>query len=168
MDVARCLRTIADAITLLNEPAMLWFDFSRQTSTGPLNLLLCCLATDTEICYSSCPLYCLLYCSQVSAGTLSDHFPLIIWQTGSGTQTNMNANEVIARHAAQLLATESNKAPPRIHPNDHVNMGQVKMAVRIATWYGRCREAGGGLHASVCLKAGMLAGPQPYQSHPFL
>ncbi|MFP5515884.1 MAG: class II fumarate hydratase [Alphaproteobacteria bacterium] len=54
---------------------------------------------------------------------LADHFPLVVWQTGSGTQTNMNANEVIANRAIeQLGGTMGSKAP--IHPNDHVNMGQ--------------------------------------------
>ncbi len=56
-------------------------------------------------------------------GTLSDQFPLAVWQTGSGTQTNMNANEVIAGYAnEQLNGTRGGKDP--IHPNDHVNMGQ--------------------------------------------
>ncbi|HET9793501.1 MAG TPA: class II fumarate hydratase [Thermoanaerobaculia bacterium] len=56
---------------------------------------------------------------EVIAGTLDDHFPLRIWQTGSGTQTNMNANEVIGNRA-----TELGKSAERIHPNDHVNMSQ--------------------------------------------
>lgn len=56
-------------------------------------------------------------------GTLADQFPLAVWQTGSGTQTNMNANEVIAGYAnEQLNGTRGGKDP--IHPNDHVNMGQ--------------------------------------------
>ena len=56
-------------------------------------------------------------------GDLDDHFPLHVWQTGSGTQTNMNVNEVIANRAIQLLGGEiGSKAP--VHPNDHVNMGQ--------------------------------------------
>ncbi|UAK24948.1 class II fumarate hydratase [Sphingomonas nostoxanthinifaciens] len=59
----------------------------------------------------------------VVAGTLDDHFPLVIWQTGSGTQSNMNVNEVIAGHANEALAgTRGGKAP--VHPNDDVNRGQ--------------------------------------------
>ncbi len=60
---------------------------------------------------------------EVIDGTLADQFPLSVWQTGSGTQTNMNANEVIAGRANEILAgTRGGKAP--VHPNDHVNMGQ--------------------------------------------
>jgi fumarate hydratase, class II len=60
---------------------------------------------------------------EVIAGDLDDHFPLHVWQTGSGTQTNMNANEVIANRAIELLGgTLGSKTP--IHPNDHVNMSQ--------------------------------------------
>ena len=60
---------------------------------------------------------------EVASGTLDDHFPLHIWQTGSGTQTNMNANEVIANRAIELAGgTLGSKRP--VHPNDHVNMGQ--------------------------------------------
>ena len=59
----------------------------------------------------------------VAAGRYDDQFPLAIWQTGSGTQTNMNANEVIAGIANEALTgTRGGKAP--VHPNDHVNMGQ--------------------------------------------
>ncbi len=60
---------------------------------------------------------------EVAAGAHDDQFPLVVWQTGSGTQTNMNANEVIAGRANELLAgTRGGKAP--VHPNDHVNMAQ--------------------------------------------
>jgi fumarate hydratase, class II len=60
---------------------------------------------------------------EVVAGALDDEFPLVIWQTGSGTQTNMNVNEVIAGRANELLgAGRGGKAP--VHPNDHVNLGQ--------------------------------------------
>ncbi|MGA1859989.1 class II fumarate hydratase [Azospirillum sp. 11R-A] len=60
---------------------------------------------------------------EVIDGRLADHFPLVVWQTGSGTQTNMNANEVIANRAIERLGgTMGSKTP--IHPNDHVNMGQ--------------------------------------------
>jgi fumarate hydratase class II len=62
-------------------------------------------------------------CDEVIAGTLDDHFPLRVWQTGSGTQTNMNANEVISNRAIEIAGgTMGSKEP--IHPNDHVNMSQ--------------------------------------------
>ncbi len=60
---------------------------------------------------------------EVLRGKLDDHFPLVVWQTGSGTQTNMNANEVIANRAIQKLGGKMGSKEP-IHPNDHVNMGQ--------------------------------------------
>ncbi|RVT92588.1 class II fumarate hydratase [Sphingomonas crocodyli] len=61
--------------------------------------------------------------AEVVAGKLDDQFPLVIWQTGSGTQTNMNVNEVIAGRANEALAGKrGGKAP--VHPNDHVNMAQ--------------------------------------------
>ncbi len=56
-------------------------------------------------------------------GTLDDHFPLFVWQTGSGTQTNMNANEVIANRAIEMAGGELGSKTP-VHPNDHVNMSQ--------------------------------------------
>ncbi len=60
---------------------------------------------------------------EVIDGTLADEFPLSVWQTGSGTQSNMNANEVIAGRANEMLdGTRGGKTP--VHPNDHVNMGQ--------------------------------------------
>ena len=60
---------------------------------------------------------------EVIAGELDDHFPLFVWQTGSGTQTNMNANEVIANRANELLGAGLGAKAP-VHPNDHVNMSQ--------------------------------------------
>ena len=60
---------------------------------------------------------------EVIDGKLDDHFPLVVWQTGSGTQTNMNLNEVIANRANELLGGELGAKKP-IHPNDHVNMSQ--------------------------------------------
>ena len=60
---------------------------------------------------------------EVIAGELDEHFPLRIWQTGSGTQTNMNANEVISNRAIELAGGELGSKKP-IHPNDHVNMSQ--------------------------------------------
>ena len=60
---------------------------------------------------------------EVIAGTLDDHFPLRVWQTGSGTQSNMNTNEVIANRAIEIAGGQLGSKDP-IHPNDHVNMGQ--------------------------------------------
>src|SRR6478672_2340915 len=60
---------------------------------------------------------------EVIEGKLDDHFPLVVWQTGSGTQTNMNLNEVIANRANELLGGERGAKQP-VHPNDHVNMSQ--------------------------------------------
>ncbi len=57
-------------------------------------------------------------CDEVISGSLNDHFPLVVWQTGSGTQSNMNANEVIANRANQLAGTKL------CHPNDDINMSQ--------------------------------------------
>ena len=59
----------------------------------------------------------------VIEGELDDHFPLVVWQTGSGTQTNMNFNEVIANRAIEMLGGELGSKDP-VHPNDHVNMSQ--------------------------------------------
>lgn len=61
---------------------------------------------------------------QVISGKLNDHFPLAVWQTGSGTQTNMNINEVIANRAIEMLGGKLGSKTP-VHPNDHVNMSQV-------------------------------------------
>ncbi len=60
---------------------------------------------------------------EVSAGKLDDHFPLSVWQTGSGTQTNMNVNEVISNRAIEILGGKMGSKKP-VHPNDHVNMSQ--------------------------------------------
>src|SRR5271154_306905 len=60
---------------------------------------------------------------EVIAGRLDDQFPLVVWQTGSGTQSNMNANEVIANLANQRLGAPLGAKAP-VHPNDHVNYGQ--------------------------------------------
>ena len=60
---------------------------------------------------------------EVIDGKLDDHFPLVVWQTGSGTQSNMNLNEVIANRASELLGGELGSKKP-VHPNDHVNMSQ--------------------------------------------
>ena len=60
---------------------------------------------------------------EVINGKLDDHFPLVVWQTGSGTQTNMNFNEVISNRAIEMLGGEMGSKSP-VHPNDHVNMSQ--------------------------------------------
>ncbi len=76
---------------------------------------------------------------EVISGKLNDHFPLRIWQTGSGTQTNMNANEVISNRAIELAGGKMGSKAP-VHPNDHVNMSQssndtfpTAMAIAAAT-----------------------------------
>src|SRR5690606_12731226 len=60
---------------------------------------------------------------EVIEGKLDDHFPLVVWQTGSGTQSNMNANEVVSNRAIEMLGGEMGSKKP-VHPNDHVNMSQ--------------------------------------------
>ena len=61
--------------------------------------------------------------NEVIEGKLNDHFPLVVWQTGSGTQSNMNANEVISNRAIEMLGGEMGSKSP-VHPNDHCNMSQ--------------------------------------------
>ena len=61
--------------------------------------------------------------NEVISGKLNEHFPLKVWQTGSGTQTNMNVNEVIANRAIEILAGRKGTKKP-VHPNDHVNKSQ--------------------------------------------
>jgi fumarate hydratase class II len=61
--------------------------------------------------------------NEVIEGKLNDHFPLVVWQTGSGTQSNMNANEVISNRAIEMLGGEMGSKTP-VHPNDHCNMSQ--------------------------------------------
>ena len=62
-------------------------------------------------------------CDEILEGKLDDHFPLVVWQTGSGTQSNMNANEVIANRANEILGGELGAKAP-VHPNDDVNRSQ--------------------------------------------
>ncbi len=74
---------------------------------------------------------------EVADGRWDSHFPVDVFQTGSGTSTNMNANEVIAARARQLL--EDAAGPPAVHPNDHVNMGQssndvIPAAIHVAAY----------------------------------
>jgi fumarate hydratase class II len=61
--------------------------------------------------------------TEVMEGRLNDHFPLVVWQTGSGTQSNMNANEVVSNRAIEMLGGVLGSKTP-VHPNDHVNMSQ--------------------------------------------
>ena len=61
--------------------------------------------------------------AEVADLKLLDLFPLVVWQTGSGTQSNMNANEVISNRAIEMLGGELGSKKP-VHPNDHVNMSQ--------------------------------------------
>jgi fumarate hydratase class II len=97
---------------------------------------------------------------EVIAGRLDDHFPVRIWQTGSGTQSNMNANEVIANRAIELAGGRLGSKDP-VHPHDHVNCGQssndvfpTAMHVAIAEQVGgRLRPRVEGLRATLAAKA---------------
>lgn len=62
-------------------------------------------------------------CDEVTSGKLNDHFPLSVWQTGSGTQSNMNVNEVVSNRAIEILGGVMGSKKP-VHPNDHVNKSQ--------------------------------------------
>jgi fumarate hydratase class II len=73
---------------------------------------------DAKLCEAICKA-----ADEVIEGKLDDHFPLVVWQTGSGTQSNMNANEVIGNRAIDLLGGAMGSKKP-VHPNDHVNMSQ--------------------------------------------
>ena len=70
-------------------------------------------------------------------GTLDSHFPLVVWQTGSGTQTNMNVNEVISNRAIDILGGQLGTKFP-IHPNDHVNKGQVRNIFSVNSAVSKC------------------------------
>ena len=88
---------------------------------------------------------------EVLASRPADAFPLVVWQTGSGTQTNMNANEVIAIRASALLG-DGPGAPRRVHPNDHVNLGQssndaIPTAIHVALARALARDVGPALDA---------------------
>jgi len=81
---------------------------------------------------------------EVIEGKLDDHFPLVVWQTGSGTQSNMNANEVIANRAIQLLGGTVGAKDP-VHPNDHVNLSQssndtIPTAIHVAAALAICLD----------------------------
>ena len=76
---------------------------------------------------------------EVIEGKLDAHFPLVVWQTGSGTQSNMNANEVIANRAIELLGGEIGSKSP-VHPNDHCNMSQSSNDVFPTAMHIACAE----------------------------
>ncbi|MDE2515204.1 MAG: class II fumarate hydratase [Rhodospirillales bacterium] len=101
---------------------------------------------------------------EIIAGLRDEDFPLPVWQTGSGTQTNMNANEVIANRCAELLG-EARGSRARVHPNDHVNRGQssndsfpTMMHIAAAEAVGRLDAALAALHAALAARAGEWAG----------
>jgi len=104
-------------------------------------------------------------CDEILAGKHDREFPLMVWQTGSGTQTNMNVNEVIANRAAHL-AQGSLAAPRPVHPNDHVNMSQSSndifpAAMHVATVFAledRLLPAVEALHSTLAAKAEAFAG----------
>jgi len=101
---------------------------------------------------------------EVMEGRLDDHFPLVVWQTGSGTQTNMNANEVIANRAIEILGGLMGSKDP-VHPNDHVNMGQssndtfptVMHIAAMGEVHERLLPALGHLHGVLAAKAAAFA-----------
>lgn len=98
--------------------------------------------------------------SEVAEGRWDDHFPLVVWQTGSGTQSNMNANEVISNRAIEILGGTLGSKDP-VHPNDHCNMGQssndtfpTAMHIAIATsLHGLTRPALQKLHETLTSKS---------------
>ncbi|WP_062206958.1 class II fumarate hydratase [Aureimonas sp. AU12] len=102
---------------------------------------------------------------EVISGALDDHFPLVVYQTGSGTQTNMNVNEVISNRAIEAMGGEMGSKKP-VHPNDHVNMGQssndvfptaMHVAVAIETT-NRILPAIDALHGALDAKAKAFGG----------
>ncbi len=102
--------------------------------------------------------------TEVANGALNDHFPLVVWQTGSGTQSNMNANEVISNRAIEMLGGKMGSKEP-VHPNDHCNRSQSSndtfpTAMHIAAAEeaaGRLLPALEHLHAALSDKAGAWA-----------
>jgi fumarate hydratase, class II len=102
---------------------------------------------------------------EVIDGKLDDHFPLVVWQTGSGTQSNMNANEVISNRAIEMLGGVMGSKKP-VHPNDHVNMSQSSNDTYPTAMHVACAEelhhrllpALRHLHAAIDAKAKSWAG----------
>jgi fumarate hydratase class II len=101
---------------------------------------------------------------EVISGKLDDHFPLVVWQTGSGTQSNMNANEVISNRAIEILGGVKGSKKP-VHPNDHVNMSQSSNDTYPTAMHIACAEqishhlipALNGLHKALHAKAESFA-----------
>ena len=110
---------------------------------------------------------------EVIDGTLADQFPLSVWQTGSGTQSNMNANEVIASRANQILTGQHGGKDP-VHPNDHCNMGQSSndtfpTAMHIAAASETIEQlipALAHLHGALGAKSEYLCGHRQDRAHP--
>ncbi|UJR21058.1 hypothetical protein I4U23_024158 [Adineta vaga] len=111
--------------------SMIYFNIGLPTDRMPLPLIeafgllkkSCAIVNkqfnlDTKLSDAICQA-----CDEIIAGKFNDHFPLSIWQTGSGTQTNMNVNEVISNRAIQILGGSMGSKTP-VHPNDHVNKSQ--------------------------------------------
>ncbi len=100
---------------------------------------------------------------EIIDGKLNGHFPLVVWQTGSGTQTNMNANEVIANRANEILGGERGAKSP-VHPNDHVNMSQSSNDVFPTVMHVAAAEAicGGLFHALQDLENALTAKADQY------
>ncbi|KAI5294659.1 fumarase fum1, partial [Ascosphaera acerosa] len=102
--------------------------------------------------------------AEVASLQLLDHFPLVVWQTGSGTQSNMNANEVISNRAIELLGGEKGSKRP-VHPNDHVNMSAssndsfptVMHIAAVLELEGTLLPALGSLRAALAAKADAFA-----------
>jgi len=102
--------------------------------------------------------------AEVAAGALDDHFPLVVWQSGSGTQSNMNANEVIANRAIELAGGVMGSKRP-VHPNDDVNRSQssndvfptVMHVAAVAELTGRLQPALAGLRDALAAKAAGFA-----------
>ena len=105
---------------------------------------------------------------EVIDGKLDDHFPLVVWQTGSGTQSNMNANEVISNRAIEMLGGVMGSKKP-VHPNDHVNMSQSSNDTYPTAMHIACAEQVGqrsdaGAEASARGAEGQERRPSPTSS----
>src|SRR5579863_8537036 len=110
--------------------SLIHFDIGRDTMAPELIHAFCILKKAAalvnqdlgKLSAEKCKLICAA-ADEVIAGTLDEHFPLRVWQTGSGTQTNMNVNEVISNRAIEMAGGVMGSKKP-IHPNDDVNMSQ--------------------------------------------
>ena len=81
-------------------------------------------------------------CDEILSGAHADMFPLVIWQTGSGTQSNMNMNEVIANRAHQILGNKLGEGSLLIHPNDDVNKSQSSKTLKLIDLSSRSSSSG--------------------------